>query len=277
MSLAKPRVKIAAIALLALALLGILALVLRSSNSATDEPTIVGPNYTVVNTFPHDPDAFTQGLEFVEGNLVESTGLNGESSLRIVEPETGEVISQVNLDQELFGEGVTAIDDSLFQLTWKAERVLAYEIVQEAIVETSQDFRYIGEGWGLCWDGNRFIKSNGSDTLIFHSGADFSRIGQVTVTEDGEAVTRLNELECVGDTILANVFESTEIKVIDLATGEVSDTIDVQALVPAEVGDDAQNVANGIAIDPATGNLWVTGKRWASMFELDISAVESLN
>lgn len=215
----------------------------------------------VLEAVPHDPDAFTQGLVFDEhGRLFESTGREGESSLREVDPFTGAVTRSLELAPDLFGEGLALVEDRLVQLTWQEGIAFAYD---RETFEVVAELEYEGEGWGLCYDGERLVMSDGSATLTFRDPATFEAQGSVEVRADGEDVPLLNELECVGELVYANVWETDSIVVIDPATGAVETMIDATALERPAGAD----VLNGIAVDPA-GELWLTGKQWDSMYRV---------
>ncbi len=242
------------------------------------EPAAVGPTITapegvrhlvpeVVSTAPHDTDAFTQGLEIDGGEVVESTGLYGRSDIRRVDPSTGEVLASTPLDDELFAEGLTQVGDRWLQLTWQEQVVLVWDDELREIDRLDLP----GEGWGLCLDGDRLVHSDGSATLHLRDPDDLTELDAVTVTLDGRPMSQLNELECVDGTVWANVWHTTTILGIDPDTGEVTDVVDASSLAEqVEVGDAAQDVLNGIAHDPATGRFWLTGKRWPTMFEVEL-------
>jgi glutamine cyclotransferase len=218
----------------------------------------------VLSVRPHDPGAYTQGLLLHGGSLFESTGLNGSSSLREVDPATGGVERKVSLPGEYFGEGLAAVDDRLIQLTWKAQKAFVYRL---ADFKPEGELRYDGEGWGLCWDGRRLVMTDGSDRLTFRDPRTFAFLGEVHVTLAGRSVDRLNELECVDGAIYANVWQTDEILRIDPAAGEVTAVIDASGLLtPAER--EKVDVLNGIAWDPAKRTFLITGKLWPKMFEV---------
>ena len=221
----------------------------------------------VLDRFPHDPAAFTQGLEQLEdGTLLESTGLRGESTIRRVDPTTGSVIDSAALDDAEFGEGATASDGTIVQLTWQAEVARRWDL---ATLEPLPSWEYTGEGWGLCRFDDRFAMSDGSSMLTFRDVDDFSVLDRVTVTLAGEEVTRLNELECVDGHVVANIWITSTIVVIR-PDGRVVATIDGQSLVD-EVGD-GPDVLNGIAVrDDET--LWLTGKLWPTLFAVRVVPV----
>ena len=230
------------------------------------------PSFEVVATHPHDTGAFTQGLEFFEGQLIESTGLRGESTIRIVDPETGVVDNSLSLADDFFAEGTTVVGDRIYQLTWTSEVGFVYTIEDGEIQESTEQFTYSGQGWGICeLDNGELLRSDGSSTLTFHDPDAFEALRTIEVTLQGEPLQRINELECDGDTAIANVWNETVIVRISLDSSEVTSVLDLASLVPESVSGDRDAVLNGIAIDPETGRLWVTGKRWPALFELNIS------
>lgn len=223
----------------------------------------------ITRTLAHDTLAYTQGLLLRDGAFYESTGQRGRSQLRRVDLESGAVTRARDLAAEHFGEGLAAVDDKLVQLTWHAGLALVYDMATLNVVDT---LRYDGEGWGLCYDGEALYMSDGSSVLARRDPATFEVLERVQVTRDGFSVPELNELECVGDHVWANVYMSNTIVRIDKRTGEVTGQLDAQALFlqtarPADAG----AVLNGIAHDPATGLFYLTGKLWANIFEVRIS------
>ena len=239
---------------------------LALASTAIAAPTITP---RVIATFPHDPAAFTQGLVLHEGFLFESTGLTGESSLRRVDRRTGEVLQSVALPAEHFGEGLALFDGRYVQLTWM--HGLATLRDQTTFAELGT-FTYDTEGWGLCHDGRRFIMTDGSDRLTFRDSTTFEVLGSVPVQEDGVAFPRLNELECVGGQVLANVWLTDTILHIDPETGNVLTKVDAAGLLtPAEAN--TADVLNGIAFDAETGHYLLTGKLWPTLFEVELQLV----
>ena len=231
------------------------------SASLTGELTV-----EVVETVAHDAEAFTQGLEVLpDGRLVESTGLRGVSDRRLVDPATGDVLASIPVDPSWFAEGITLAEDRLVQLTWTEGIAVAAD---PDTLEPLEQFRYDGEGWGLCWMDDRFVMSDGSSTLTFRD-VDFEVIDTVDVTINGQPLDRLNELECVGDRVWANVWQSRVIVGIDLTAGEVVARIDATSLQPDGL-DDADDVLNGIAHDDTDDTYWLTGKRWPVMHRVRI-------
>lgn len=219
----------------------------------------------VIERLPHDPTAFTQGLEFTEDGLVESTGRRGESSLRLLDPVTGDVLRRVDNRDEHFGEGVTIVDGTAVQLTWQSGVALRWN----AAFAPDGEFAYDGEGWGLCHDGTDFWMSDGSATLTRRDTETFAPIDTVTVRRGGDPVELVNELECIGDHVVANVWRSDEILVIDPSNGEVRATVDAAVLAAEVASPDAGAVLNGIA-DPADGTLILGGKLWPTLFVVEI-------
>ncbi len=220
--------------------------------------------YRIVHAFPHDPQAFTQGLVFRDGFLFESTGLNGHSSVRKVRLETGEVVQQRSVDAEHFAEGLVDWGDRLVQLTWRSGIAFVYDLKTFDLQRTHP---YRGEGWGLARDANRLIASDGSPTLRFLDPESLGETGRLEVTENGRPVENLNELELVKGEIYANIWQTDEVAIIDRRTGQVAGRIDLRGLLtPAERA--GTDVLNGIAYDAAKDRLFVTGKWWPKLFEI---------
>lgn len=219
----------------------------------------------VVRSFSHDPGAFTQGLAFHAGKLYESTGLVGQSSLRRVDPATGTVEAKVALGRSQFGEGLAVVGDRLVQLTWKEGRALLWSV---AGLAPAGELQYAGEGWGLCFDGRQLVMSDGSDRLVRRDARTFEPVGAISVRGPAGPVLRLNELECVGDTIYANVWQTSRIARIDARTGDVTAWIEAAGLLTPEEAR-AANDLNGIAHLPASGRFIVTGKLWPRAFEVE--------
>jgi glutamine cyclotransferase len=232
-----------------------------------DQP-VPTQEYTVIRNLPHDPKAYTQGLVFREGILFESTGRRGASSIRRVDLESEEILSIRKLPKEYFGEGLALVGSDLVQLTWKSGVAFVYD---RGSLELLRTFEYTGEGWGLCFDGEFLFMSDGSDKLLKRDSLTFEIIKEIQVTKNGRPVSRLNELECVGDEIFANVYQTDRIVRIDKQSGEVKAEIDAQGLsLVAPRTTDPEAVFNGIAFDPATGHFFVTGKLWPNLFEIEI-------
>jgi glutamine cyclotransferase len=228
-------------------------------------PTPVS-SYRIVKIYPHDRGAFTQGLQFVNGVLYEGTGLKGQSTIRKVRLENGEVLQEHKIDPRFFGEGIVVWKDSLIQITWQSEIGFVYDL---ATFEQKRTFNYTGEGWGLTHDGTRVIMSDGSSALRFFDPATLGETGRLNVREGTTPVKNLNELEFVKGEILANVWQTNRIARISPKTGQVTGWINLEGLLDPRdaVGVD---VLNGIAYDAAGDRLFVTGKLWPKLFEIKI-------
>lgn len=236
-----------------------------------DEPPAGPPAPTVgvqvAGSLAHDTAAFTQGLVFHRGALYESTGQYGQSSLRRLDPQTGEVQQRVAVEDEYFAEGLAALGDRLFQLTWQNRVGFIYDV---ATLQRTATFGYTGEGWGLTTDGTSLILSDGTETIRFLDPQAFGVTRTIDVTDAGGYVSNLNELEWVRGEIWANVWKEDRIARIDPATGRVRGWIDISGLLPAGQRMNQEAVANGIAFDEATGTLWLTGKLWPTIFRVTI-------
>jgi glutamine cyclotransferase len=226
----------------------------------------------VLATHPHDAECYTQGLLWDRGELYESCGLYGESSLRRTDPRTGAVRQSVAVPAQYFAEGLALVGERLLQLTWREGVAFVYD--RKSLGKTGE-IRYPGEGWGLCYDGKRLVMSDGSDRLTVRDPLTFAATGELKVNRDGVPVDRLNELECVGDSIYANVYETDEIVRIDAVTGRVTGSIDAAGLLNPDERQKAE-VLNGIAWNPETKRFWITGKRWPKMFEVELVPAAAL-
>lgn len=230
------------------------------------EPPVYG--YRIVNTYPHDPTAFTQGLDFEDGVLYEGTGLNGESSLRRVDLESGEVLQQIDIDEQYFGEGIVVLGNSIVQITWQSQIAFVYDRETFELIETHA---YPTQGWGLTTDGERLIMSDGSNMIFFRDFDTFAEMRHIEVMDGDEPVIRLNELEWVNGEIWANVWQTDTIARIDPATGTVVGWIDLTGLLrPEDQAGASVDVLNGIAVDEATGRIFVTGKLWPVIYEIEL-------
>ena len=231
----------------------------------------------VVATSPHDPDAFTQGLELVDGRLLETTGGYGESDIREIDRSTGRILRSAPLDASWFGEGMTAIGGNrAVQLTWKAGRALVWDLATLTVVDV---WTYGGQGWGLCLlEAGTLAMSDGSSFLTLRDSTDLTRIADVQVLLDGKPVERLNELECVDGTVWANIWLTDTIVAIDPSTGWVTAVVDASGLLADRSNLGVNDVLNGIAHDPLSGHFLLTGKRWPVLFEVALeSASEQLS
>lgn len=251
----------------ALIIMVVFAAVLFASLNTGGTPkadSAVSYSYRIVNTYPHDNAAFTEGLVFSNGSLFESTGEIGTSSLRRVDLQTGQVLQRYNLSGNYFGEGLTSFDDSLVQLTWFSGVGFVYD---QDTFGLQRNFSLSGEGWGLTYDGANLIMSNGSSILTFLNPQTYAVVGQVYVKDGNTPVTSINELEYINGTIYANVWHSMKIAMINPQTGQVTGWIDLTGIYEANNYD---WVLNGIAYDSATDRLFVTGKNWPNLYEITI-------
>jgi glutaminyl-peptide cyclotransferase len=244
----------------------------------TSPPLLDAPvptlDWQVVSRRAHDTGAFTQGLQLDDqGRLFESTGRYGTSTLREVDAATGRVLRRLELPAQWFGEGLASVGDDLVQLTWKEGIATRRDADTFELLDT---YAYEGEGWGICFDGRRFVMSDGSDQLTFRDAGTFEVIGSVAVSLDGTALPQLNELECVDGSVWANVWLSDDIVRIDPSSGRVTGRLDLSGIIephPQETDSDA--VLNGIAWDASANTFLVTGKRWPELVEIRLIKPES--
>jgi len=226
-------------------------------------------DYKVVRSYPHDAQAFTEGLLYRDGVLYESTGLNGKSSIRKVDLASGKVLQSKDIPPQYFGEGLTAWGDMLVGLTWQTQTGFVFDL---KTFELKSQFAYPGEGWGLTHNGKELIMSDGTSTLRFLDPKTFLEVRRVKVTADGIAVDQLNELEVVEGEIYANIWHTNTIARIDPASGKITGWIDFSKLYPdAGKGYNSENVMNGIAYDAEKKRLFVTGKLWPKIYEVKIT------
>lgn len=223
--------------------------------------------YRIVQSHPHDPTAFTQGLAIADGQLYEGTGLNGQSSIRRVDLRSGAVLQQAALDGRYFGEGIAVVGDRIVQLTYQTQVGFVYD---RKTFTRQREFTYPGEGWGLTYDGTRLIMSDGSDTLRFWHPETLKEIGRQRVRDGGVAVNQINELEYVDGVLYANIWQQDRIARIDPGTGVVTGWIDCSGLLTPSERARGTDVLNGIAHDPSTGHLLITGKLWPWIFEIEL-------
>jgi glutaminyl-peptide cyclotransferase len=229
---------------------------------------IVDYTYKVVHAYPHDPDAFTEGLFYLDGYLYESTGLEEHSSVRKVRLETGEVVQKHDLPPQYFGEGIVNWKNRLDQLTYKSEVGFVYDLGSFAV---ERQFDYPGEGWALTQDGKRILMSDGTPEIRFWDPETLKEIGRITVTVDGQPLKNVNELEWVKGEIYANVWMTDEIVRIDPVTGRVTGRIDLTGILDPSLRVEGQtDVLNGIAYDAKGDRLFVTGKKWPRLFEIQL-------
>jgi glutamine cyclotransferase len=252
--------------LLSMPLIGFLFFLIFPAGTS---PSAITPRYTykIITTYPHDRTAFTQGLIYQDGCFYESTGLYGRSSLRKVELKTGMILKKHSLPSLFFGEGITLLGTKIIQLTWKSRMGFVYN---KESFEVLQTFHYPTSGWGITNDGRQLIMSDGSSTLFFLDPETFKEVDKIEVLDqDGIAIKGINELEYIKGEIFANIWPTTRIARISLKTGRVTGWIDLAGIVPLEKDAD---VLNGIAYDEKNDRLFVTGKLWPKVFEIDLVA-----
>ncbi len=242
-----------------------------TATAAAPTPVARDFTYQIVNAYPHDRNAFTQGLVFEGGVLYEGTGRHGYSSLRRVELKSGRVLQIHELPNRFFGEGITVLGERIIQLTWRSGVGFVYD---KSSFELLEEFRYPTEGWGLTHDGQRLIMSDGTSALHFLDPETFEEVGRIEVRDGDEPVTRLNELEYVRGEIYANVWQTDRIARIAPDTGEVMGWIELAGLLSAEDRAQPVDVLNGIAYDAANDRLFVTGKLWPRLFEIELLPLE---
>lgn len=218
----------------------------------------------VLEVRPHDPASFTQGFELADGVLYEGTGLAGQSAMLATDPVTGRILRRVELPAPLFGEGITVAGARLWQLTWTDGVVIERDL---ATLAQRRRVPYEGEGWGLCHDGSRLVMSDGTDRLTFRDPTTFAPVGEVRVHNAGSRVRDLNELECAGGAVYANIWKTDRIARIDPATGAVTAIVDASGLLPDAERRHA-DVLNGIAAIPGTDEFLLTGKRWPHTYRV---------
>ncbi len=227
------------------------------------------PEYTfkIIQTFPHDSSAFTQGLGYRDGFLYEGTGRNGQSSLRKVRLEAGEVLQRVNLAREFFGEGITLLNNKVIQLTWQSHVGFVYNLGDFKLLRR---FSYSGEGWGVTTNGQDIFMSDGTSEIRILDGTTFTEKRRLKIRDENTPVTQLNELEFVDGEIFANVWQTDRIARISPQTGKVVGWIDLKGILSPIYRLEADAVLNGIAYDPTGKRLFVTGKLWPSVFEIKL-------
>ncbi|MGA9583847.1 MAG: glutaminyl-peptide cyclotransferase, partial [Terracidiphilus sp.] len=223
--------------------------------------------YHIVRAYPHDQQAFTQGLIYLDGHLYESTGIKGRSSVREEDLETGRILQLREVSGQYFAEGLTDWKSTLIQLTWQAHIAFVYDRATFKLLRT---FHYDGEGWGLTQDGKNLILSDGTPTLRFFDPDTFHEVRRITVKDNGKPVTELNELEYIHGEIYANIWHADRIARISPATGRVLGWVDLKGLMPRSQLTDDEAVLNGIAWDATNNRLFVTGKLWPKIFEITL-------
>jgi len=257
---------ILALAIIGVAIiLGASLLVYLNENKPQARP-VTQYTYRVVNTYPHDTNAFTEGLVYSDGYLYESTGLNGASTLRLVNLTTGIVLKQIQLPSQYFGEGITIVNNSIIQLTWQSHIGFVYD---KNSFDQLSNFTYSTEGWSLTYNGKQLIMDDGTDNLYFLNPTTFQRIGQVQVHDGNKLIVNINELEYINGDVYANIWMTNTIAIINPQTGQVKGWIDLTGLPGAPISN-GDNVLNGIAYDQSSDKLFVTGKDWPNLYQIDL-------
>lgn len=265
----------------------LLILTLVLAFSCKTEPNITKPNvnthsspkttstvstygYEVVNTYKHDPKAFTQGLVYYNDFLYESTGLEGSSSLRKVELQSGKVLQKIDLPDKIFAEGMTILNDKIYQVSWKNGLAWEYDLND---FKQIKEFHYAGEGWGLTNDGKNLIMSDGTHVIRFINPENFETVKTISVfRENGQPLMSINELEWVKGELWANIWQDSVVARIDPETGKLKGWIDLTPMVKEEAKSEDEDVLNGIAYDEKTDRIFVTGKLWKKLFEIKLKA-----
>lgn len=225
-------------------------------------------SYKIVKTYPHDKEAYTQGLIYDNGEMIESTGLKGKSSLRKVKFETGEILKFYRLPDDIFGEGIASFDGKIVQISWQEQVAFLYDKASFTLINKfSYPFK---EGWGLTFDGTNLIMSDGSSNLYFLDKEYFSELNRIEVCDENGPVDKLNELEYIDGEVWANIYYTDTIVRIDPKTGTILGKIDMSGLLKPEDRNSETNVLNGIAYDPQTKRIWVTGKNWPKLFQITV-------
>jgi glutaminyl-peptide cyclotransferase len=243
---------------------GLVSVLFFVSAAASQTPEY---GYHVVHVYPHDRNAFTQGLEFRAGFLYEGTGLNGQSKVRKVKLETGEVLQEVSLDPQYFGEGITVFNQRIFELTWRSEVGFVYD---QNSFHRLRSFNYSGEGWGLANDGSEIYMSDGTTQIRIWDPVTLQEKRRITVRDGAKPITALNELECVRSEIYANVWQTDRIVRISPKDGRVLGWVNLAGILSAADRTETTDVLNGIAYDVLGDRLFVTGKKWPKLFEIKL-------
>jgi len=263
---------IVAVIVIAAIVLGASLLVFLNNNISPTKSTVAYYTYSIVNTYPHDTKAFTEGLTYSDGFLYESSGLNstygGVSSLRRVDLVTGDVLQEYILPNQYFGEGIAIVNDTIIQLTWQSHIGFIYDKTTFALIG---NFSYPTEGWGLTFDGKQLIMSDGSDNLYFLNPTTFQRTGQVKVHDGNTNIVNINSLQYINGDVYANIWQTNHIAIINPQTGQVKAWIDLTGLPAAVISSLNPNaVLNGIAYDQQNNRLFVTGKDWSSLYQIKL-------
>lgn len=248
--------------IICVAVLSVVALNLNQNSSPSDLPALY--DYKIINIYPHSNTAYTQGLVFDDGFLFESVGGWGSSYLRKIDLETGEILKAHKLSDEYFAEGLVLVENKLIQLTWLSQRGFVYDKESFNLLQT---FSYPTQGWGITFDGEKLIMSDGSSTLFFLDPVTYENIGEINVKDGDIDVTELNELEYINNNVYANIWKEDTIAIIDPETGNVKGWIDLTGIYEPRGYDD---VLNGIAYNEKTNSLFITGKNWSYLYQIEL-------
>jgi glutamine cyclotransferase len=241
-------------------------LVILNSNNASAKSTLIHYTYTIVNTYPHDTSAYTEGLFYSDGFLYESTGIYGNSSLRREDLTTGNVVQEYILPAQYFGEGIAIVNNTIIQLTWQSNIGFIYNKTTFALLG---NFTYPTQGWGLTYDGKNLIMSDGTDHLYFLNPATFQQTGQIQVHDGNTPVVNINSLDYINGEVYANIWLTNTIAIINPDTGQVKAWINLTGL-PDENNSNPNAVLNGIAYDQQNNRLFVTGKDWPNLYQIKL-------
>ena len=250
----------------------VIVILMPANSSATSPCNDFETDFNIVKTIDHQPNSFTQGLEIKDTRLFESTGLYGSSSLRELNMTSGEIIREINFDEDIFSEGISILNNSIVMLTWKEQHAKIFDI---DTFELIGNYNYTGEGWGLCNNGDIFIMSNGSSDLTLRNIDDFSVSSIVTVKENNEEISNLNELECVGDLVYANIWKENRIISINITSGIVQHSFSLESL--SDNQKDSDSVLNGIAFSEQDNSFLLTGKNWEKIYFTNFSLSNTSN
>lgn len=243
----------------------------NENNTIITIPAAAQLSFTILKVYPHDTSAFTQGLQYLNGYLYESTGEYGSSTLRKTELSTGKVLKRIDLAKEYFGEGITILDNKIYQLTWENKKGFIYNLSDFKLIK---EFTYNIVGWGLTNDGNHLIVTDGSNNIYYWDPGTFKEIKRLSVQDEAGLKNNLNELEFIDGYIYANIWQTDEILKIDTATGNVIGRLDLSSLkrsYPELVDENNNKVLNGIAWDSSTKKMFITGKKWPKLFEIKLN------
>ena len=247
----------------------------RASSSAVAasevaQPAIITPkkyNYIIRNTYPHQRSSYTQGLFWYDGSLWESVGEYGRSKMMRVELESGRAMKSVSLPKHEFGEGAVLLDSTIYQITWREGVAHLYDV---SSLKERTTIQYSGEGWGIATDGKWLYMSDGTDKIYKLDPATFKRVATIAVTFNGQSLGMINEMEWIDGKLWANVYLTESIVVIDPATGQIEGVLDLTGLLSEADMEQTTDVLNGIAYDKATGRIFITGKNWPKLFEIEV-------